>query len=573
MYSIQSNLDYIHTAASSHIAIATYDNRSIQFFSIDGEDVKAYIMSDIENPFCPLPKEKLFMNVVEQRDSIEKVIEKINFYITSNTANSASKSIPGSVSGAAIAAGVSALEENGGRVMLFTANACITGFGACRPREEAKLFKSPQDERQLYMPQHNNFNILAKTCIEKRVVVDQFVFASTQYDLSTFSTISNLTGGCVKYYPAGSRDKTDYTDMKHKFEKLHYDISRVLSRPNYYDVKFMLRFSIGIDSYEILGPFNKNLGEGFQLASCDPDYSFAYNLRLSESLKPNARYHFQLVTLYISNDNQRYLRCINYTVISTNETAKIYSSADVDALSKISIMKEVSLSYQSDTNTVRDNLATKMTNAFYYYRTQCSKSTPVGQLILPASIKYYPLYLNSFIKKPLLRRVKLNSTTANQVIALMNRLMRDPIYSCIKYLNPKFYRVDDIMNDQSWKVRDVDADLVAKDIGLQSENEFNNGNFNKPYILPLSLDHVDFNCAYMCDNGEYISMFVFDEIEGDFYEQMFGVSDFGEASELNVEGLDEGNSNELNVRMVNLVSQFRKDNKGVTQPFRIYFLK
>jgi protein transport protein SEC24 len=568
--SISTNLEYFNTPSNTFIAIATYDSRSIQFFSIDkSTEVKAYIVSDLENPFCPLPRSKLFLNVVDQKNEIEKVIEKITFYINEKYSEGSvlntKKNIPGSVSGSAIVAGLNSLEDNGGRVILFTCNVCINGFGACKPREETKLFNT-QNEKTLYAPQHASFNSLAKTCLEKRVVVDQFVIGNNQFDLATFSVISNLTGGSVKFYSANTKD---FNDLKYKFEKMHYDFSRILSRPNYYDVKFMLRFSIGIDTFEILGPFNKNLGEAFQVAGCDPDYSFTYNLRLSESLKNNQRYHFQLVCLYIDNNNQRYLRTINYTVIATNDISKIYSSADVDALSKMTIMKEVSLCHQTDTNSVRDNLFSKMTNAFHFYRVNCSKSTPIGQLILPASIKYYPIYLNSFIKKSLLRRNKIN-IPANIIIDLMNRLMHESLQNTMKFLYPKLYRVDDIQQDQSVKFKDIDHDYLLKDIGMQNEKL---GIITKPYILPLSLDHIDFYCAYLTDDGDYISLFVFNSINSALYEELFGVSTFEEASALGVESLDENNTNDLNVRLLNIIAQLRKDNKGINQPFRIFFLE
>ena len=57
----------------------------------------------------------------------------------------------------------------------------------------------------------------------------------------------------------------DSSTVKAMFVKLHYDLTRILTRRNYYDCKFMLRFSFGIDCVEILEPFNKKLGEAFQL--------------------------------------------------------------------------------------------------------------------------------------------------------------------------------------------------------------------------------------------------------------------------------------------------------------------
>jgi protein transport protein SEC24 len=567
--SITSNLDYIHNAAGSHIAIATYDNKSIQFFAMDkNNEVKAYIVPDIDNPFCPLPKSKLFLNVVDSRSDIEKVIEKINFYINEKYSQTSTPSKPHSstsVTGAAIAAGVNALEENGGRVMVFTCNSCTTGFGGCRPKEEAKLFNT-KDEKNLYMPQHQQFNKLAETCLEKRIAVDQFVVANTQFDLATFGVISDLTGGAINFYSASSKD---ITELKYKLEKMHYDFSRILTRPNYYDVKFMLRFSIGIDTQEILGPFNKKLGEAFQLASCDPDYSYCYNLRLSESLKNNGRYHFQLVCLYIDNFNQRYLRTFNYTIIATTDISKIYTSADVDCLAKLTLMKEISLVHQAETNLVRENLMNKLINSFLYYRVQCSKHTPVAQLILPASIKYLPLYYNSFVKKPILKKNKIN-IPANHIISLMNKMMREPVYLTVKYLYPKFYRIDDIQQDQSVKFKEADSEFILRDVGLTNEKY---GNITKPYMLPLSLDHVDFYCAYLADDGEFISLFIFNYINPQFYQELFGVDTFEEAANLGVESLDENNTNDLNVRILNIVAQLRKENKGPTQPVKIYFIE
>jgi protein transport protein SEC24 len=361
------NLDYIHNKEESYIGIATYDHKSVHFYAAEN-DVKIFLMPDINNPFCPLPREKLFLKAVEQRSEIDKVIEKVNSYILEKNneyVNNKKSIIPGSVSGSAVAAGIDSLMENGGRVMLFTCNTCVNGFGACKPREESKLFNTP-NEKTLYVPQHTSFNNLVETCIKARIVIDQFIFGNNQFDLATFSVLSNMTGGAVNFYQSTNNP----LDIKTKLEKLHYDLSRILTRPNYYDVKFMLRYTLGMDAYEILGPFNKKLGEGFSLAGCDPDYGFAFNLRLSESLKTGQRMHFQLVCLYIDNYNQRYLRIMNYTVGVTNEVSKIYSSVDVDALVKVSVMKEVSLCYGSDTNTARDNLYNRIINSFYYYRTQ-----------------------------------------------------------------------------------------------------------------------------------------------------------------------------------------------------------
>jgi len=203
----------------------------------------------------------------------------------------------------------------GGRVIVFTCNSCVAGFGASKPREDIKLYHT-ENEKILYLPQNNAFVKLSEDLAEKRISVDLFVFGNNQFDLANFSPICNNTGGSCFFYPIDSQKSND---MKQKFEKLHYNLTRILTRENYYDVKFMLRHSLGFEVIEILGPFNKRLGSGLSLPSCDPDLSFTFMMRINDNLKPESRYHFQLVSLFVDNYNQRYLRIINYTLLTTND--------------------------------------------------------------------------------------------------------------------------------------------------------------------------------------------------------------------------------------------------------------
>jgi protein transport protein SEC24 len=259
-----------------------------------------------------------------------------------------------------MAAGVDALKENGGRVIHLTCSNCSQGYGALRVEEK----DSKKDKNLISRINNPQLSILAENCNKNRTVVDLFILDSLQLDLANISLVSNLTGGHVNYYESNN----NVNDLKIKFEKIHYDLSRIISRPNYYDVKFMLRFSVGIDSGDIVGPFGKKLGEGFSLASCDPDYSFAYNLRITESLQNNSKVNFQFVCLYIDNFNERYLRIFNYTIIATNDTSIIYTNVDVAALVKCSIIKDIVTNYSIDSNIIRENIVNRITSMLTYYR-------------------------------------------------------------------------------------------------------------------------------------------------------------------------------------------------------------
>ena len=560
--SVQTNLDSFDNVENSYIAFALYDHKNIYFFYAEKDDIRLTIMGDIHDPFCPLSMKKFYLNVSEKKEQIEALIEKINNFIEEKNANIPfvkGKRQISTLTGAAIKAGVESLMENGGRLMIFTPNPCNHGFGACAPRDTFNKEKEPQKSNPFY-PQHEKLVEIGEKAANNRIVVDQFIFMATTYDLSTFSLVSNLSGGHVEYYNYSMNPNT----VKSMLEKLHYDLTRILTRPNYYDCKFMLRFSFGIDCVEILGPFNKKLGEAFQLGGCDPDYCYYYNMRINENFRPGQKVDIQLVVLYDDNYSQRYLRIFNTSLEMTDEISKIYNNAEVDANAKAMIYKEISLIFKTDFNNVRKNLEEKIINSFKYYRIKEKSGTASNQLILPVSIRYLPLYVDSFLKTGILSNQN-KTDMINQIIYIMNKLLREPIYSTTKFLYPKFYRIDNIEKEQT----NINNYRI-ENIGLINE-KYNI--IQKPLLLRLSKDVIDFDCAYLIDNGCYIYIFIFNHIEGNFYNDLFGVSTFEELKNLEDVILDEENQSDLNQRLLNIISQLRKENSGHFQPIRIFFFE
>ena len=560
--SIKTNLDSFHNMENSYIGFSLYDSKNIYYFYVEKDDVRLTIMGDINDPFCPISLKKLYLRINENKEKIELLLEKINNFIDEKNQNFQENKRIKSVStitGVAIKSGVESLLENGGRLMIFTPNPCNHGFGACAPRESFNKEKEPQKSNPFF-PQHEKFVEIGEKAANNRIVVDQFIFMSNTFDLSTFSIVSNLSGGQIEFY----NYSTDPNVINSLYEKLHYDLTRILTRPNYYDCKFMLRFTVGIDCVEILGPFNKKLGEAFQLGGCDPDYCYYYNMRLNEYFKNGQKTDIQLVVLFDDNYSNRYLRIFNYSFDMTSEVGNIFTNAEVDSVSKAMIYKEISLIYKTDFKNVRINLENKIINSFKYYRIKEKSGTPSNQLILPVSIRYLPLYVDSFLKTGILSNQN-KPEMINQIIYIMNKLLRDPIYSTTKFLYPKLYRIDNIENEQI----NENKSIKIENIGLVNE-KYNI--IQKPLLLRLSKDVIDFDCAYLIDNGCYIYLFIFNHIEGNFYYDMFGVQTYEEAKDT-ITNLDEENQSDINQRILNIVSQLRKENGGYFQPLRLFFFE
>ena len=566
--SIQINLDSIHNYENSYIAFALYDFKNIYYFYIEKDDVRISIMGDINDPFCPLSLKKLYIKIGSNQEKINSLIEKINLFINdknknfNNNINIKNKQIS-TITGCAIKSGVDSLLENGGRILVFTCNPCNHGFGASIIREiylKNNKVKDPHKSNPFF-PQHNLFAEIGQKAAKNKIVIDQFIFLSELYDISTFSIASTLSGGDIFFYQDVGGEVPQYL-----YEKLYFDITRVLTRPNYYNCKFMLRYSKGIDCYEILGPFTKKLGDAFELGGCDPDYCFYYNFRLNQQFKKDEILHIQLAALYEDNYSDIYIRVFNYSFEVIEELPNLFGLLDMNSIMKSLIYKSISLIYNTNFQDIKKFLEDKIINTFKFYRINVKKKASASQLIIPLGIQYIPSYINSFFKLNIFSD-NAKSNEINQILYIANKLLREPINRTIKFLYPKFYRIDNIKKGQ-YDINNEENRIY--NIGLLNE-KYNI--INKPLLLRLSKDEIDFDSAYLIDDGIFINIFIFNQINSNFYQDLFNIGNFYDLKNIGINELNQENQTELNQRILNIISQLRNENDDYIQPIRIFFFE
>ena len=565
--SIQMNIDSIHNAENSYIAFALYDIKNIYYFYVEKDDIRISIMGDFVDPFCPLSLKKLYIKIGSNKEKINSLIEKINIFIEEKNKNKSNQNINiknkqiSTITGSAIKSGVDSLMENGGRLMIFTPNPCYHGFGATIKRENyLKNNEKDSHKKNPFFPQHDLFVEIGEKAAKNRIVIDQFIFLSELYDISTFSIASNLSGGEIFFYKSNNNNEMSQSN----YEKFHFDLTRILTRPNYYNCKFMLRYSKGLDCSEILGPFNKKLGEAFELGGCDPDYCYYYNFRLNCQFKVGENAHIQLAVLYDDNYSNTFIRIFNYSFNISNQVSIIYGLLDIDSIMKSLIYKSISLIYITEFQNIINFLQDKIINSFKYYRLKEKKGSRLDQLIIPLGIQFLPLYINWFLKLDIFSD-NIKHEMINQVLYITNKLLREPIFRSIKFLYPKFYRIDDIEKGQY----DInDENKRVDNIGLINE-EYNI--IQKPILLRLSKDVIDFDCAYLIDDGIFIYIFIFNQIDTQFFQDLFNVNTFEETKNLGSISFNQDNTSELNQRLLNIFSQIRNDNDDYCQPIRIFF--
>ena len=571
--SIQNNLDFFDNINNTFISISLYDENKIYFFYFEKNQIKLCIMPDLNNPYCPIEYNKMYFNLQNNKNEINKLIEKVtNFIFEKNknytlgniitSKNFLQRSTP---TGAVIKSGIDSLLHNGGRILIFTPNPCYHGFNFCLNRDkynkENKNENDNENIKNYFIPQHKKFDNLIEICNNNKITVDQFIFLSTQYDLSTMGTISNLTGGTIFYYEYTSNSNL----INYMLEKLHYDINRIISRNNYYDVKFMIRYSNYVDCIEILGNFNQKIGQAFQLGSCNPDYNFYYNMRLNDNIIDKTKIHFQIVTFFTNNYNKKYIRIFNITYEASKSLNEVFNNIDNDTIVKAFLMKSISFSYRFSLENARKMLENKLYEIFKFYKQKVKEDRTNDEFIYPNGLKFLPLYIHSFLKRGSLNYPQKGSNYIKNVYLLM-KIMREPILNTIKFLYPKMYRIDNIENIQYKAIFEGDI-LSHSGIG-DYNSEFNF--YKKPILIRLSKDCIDMDKCYLIDDGNYISLLIFDKLNKDFYFNLFNLNSFEDIKKNKILSLDEENENNLNVKLFNIIYQLRNENSGFNQPIRLF---
>lgn len=109
--SIKMCLDYIQNAENTKVCFITYDV-NVHFYTVSniGGEPTLLWMGDITDPFVPLPKERLLLKVVEDRERIDTFLDKL---LVMHTPEHKKYHSPFICTGAAILAAKHLVEDQG----------------------------------------------------------------------------------------------------------------------------------------------------------------------------------------------------------------------------------------------------------------------------------------------------------------------------------------------------------------------------------------------------------------------------------------------------------------------------
>lgn len=537
--SVKASLDFMPD--NTNIGVIAYNCR-VQFFASANEGSMAVCMANVVDPFVPLPKSRILLNVRKHRAQIEDILDKIGS--VDKELNRAQ--LNDSCAGAALKAAIDLLKDGCGRVLWFFMDVPSVGYGALRSRNNRSLYNTDK-EKTLLMPGEVSgaYTDMAKTALNSGVGIDLFVCAQGDVDLASIVPTASLTGGEVCcYFPFNSPEHGD---------KLHFDLFRSLTRQTVYDVSLIARCSIGLSIDKYYGSFGEMLEGPVKLSVMDADKTVAFTLKQNSKLNADSA-HIQFAVLYTTGDNERMVRVFNYTLFMTNAVSIVYGSVDMDAVMGLEARIHASDVRKLSVSRARDELCKTCVKTLSYYRKTVSEDSRLTQFVLPETMKFYPLLLLSLMKTPAYARM--DNTRLDAKVANLIQLSELSFSYFLMRLYPKVYSVKHIIDPAHSDGRFI----------VNAENGTESNTVHKPENLPCSINSMASDDAYIIANSDFIYLYLTMDVAENVLEEVFGKRS---VSELVLEKGIPALGTEGNQKVRNVIENLRKERAGAYQQVKI----
>ena len=353
---------------------------------------KTIIMSDVDEPFCPLHSSAWLVNPTQAADRLSALFEYLWQRCAEQEAllrNGRAPVPSGSASIAAVYSVFDGLRTSGGRIVAFFGGMPSLGLGKLNNREgNGGLYGRPNESDLIRAATTDTFyKVFATKCAEAYVCVDYVCLTDEYLDLAAMAQVPNTTGGSILRFPdfqgASASSRTS----------LFQSLARMLTRHVALEAVLKVRCSTGLRvvKYEGVG-LQRSVGSELNAAIMDADKSCIVTIEHDGAeIKQGAEGYIQAAVLYTSANGQRLVRTINVAFPYSTALADVFRHSDMHALVATLARGAVAMMATKSVGDVQKHLTKSAVNTLHAYRRNCASNSAPGQLILPEALKYLPL--------------------------------------------------------------------------------------------------------------------------------------------------------------------------------------
>ena len=465
------------------ISIMTFD-RACHFYDLSPElkSTKMMCVSDIDDIFVPM-KAGFFADSNESQHIIESVLETISHVFDA-------QSCPEPALGAVTKAAYMAMHDTGGKLCLFLGALPTWGPGKLKMRENTSLYNTPE-ERVLFDAQNIHWKNVAEEFVTIGVGVDCFFFPNSYIDIATIGMLSQTTGGDIFFYQnfIAERDAL-------KFSK---ELQRCVHRAQGHSVQMKVRCSNGLKLETMIGSFLQRGPSDLEMGQLDADKAVTCVFKHDDKLDAKSDVHFQSAVLFTSPTGLRILRTQNIRCPVSGSIGDIVRSCDAGA-AIATIAKQSALDVlKQDHKAVKHFINEQCIRTLAAYRKHCAMQAPPSELILPESLKLFPLLTLALQKQFAFRTDSINS----DVRVHNQRLIRSSsTRDLLSLIYPRLIPIHSLQP----------AD------GFPDES----GQLLLPSYAKNSFSNLEAGGAYILDNGQYILLWFKSDVSPNLLEDLYG---------------------------------------------------
>lgn len=466
------------------IGLVSFD-RACHFYNLSTnvtQSTQMLCVTDVENMFVPM-SDGLFADPQESRQAIEMALETISTVFER-------ESVPEPALGALCAAAFLALHDHGGKLCLFLGALPSWGPGKLKMRENTSVYNT-SEERTLYDAASIHWKNVSEEFVGIGVGVDCFLFPNSYIDVATVGTMSQVTGGDMFYYQnfIAERDALKFSN----------ELSRCLFRSQGVAVQMKIRCSNGLKVVQMVGNFLRKGPADLEMGSIDADKTIACVFRHDGKLDPKVLVHFQSAILFTSPDGKRILRTHNIKCSVSPQIGTVMRHCDVGAaIATIAKLAVIEL-YSHDLKVVKERITDQCVRILAGYRKNCGGQAPAVELLLPESLKLFPLMSLAIQKQFSFRTDSINS----DVRVNNQRLIRScSVYGLLSLIYPRLIPIHSLSPHEGF----------ANEAGV----------FIMPPAVPNSFSQLAPGGAYILDNGHSMLLWFRSDVNPALIQDLYG---------------------------------------------------
>ena len=488
--SFQASLESIKAFASSPQAVQFYggmailvQDRTLTFYTLrEGRnEPQILVVGDVFDPFVPLHANDLYFDPIKCSSGLTVLLNHLSSTITLD-----SRPVD-SCFGAAVSVALESLKARGGRAVFFQTTLPSYGPGALKNRESGANPPPADKANPLLFPQGDYYTKLANQAAEQGISMSLIVTPAAHIDLATIGILVNTTSGTLLHY-------SRFSTQQH-LNRIVGDVLGLLSSSFVFDCLARIRCNSGLQVKKHYGHFfTASNGHDLSFGAISCDQSFSALLEYDGKLSEKERASFQIAFLHTDAfSGQRRIRVLNLALPCSSSIQAIFRMAELDTILSFFLKKNVSQILEAPSPAFPASFTSKCSNILASYRRYCAANMSSGQLILPDSLKLFPIMTLAIHKDPAYNEVP---KSADARWYSIHRLSDMSLYLTINHFYPQLFPLTNVLEH---------GEVL-------------------PACIRLSREHLSREGIYLMNNGNTLTLYIGDSVDSNVLKEIFGVT-------------------------------------------------